>query len=76
VVWRSHRLRHTTVIDNPLGDQNTADDSLKVDYLAASVAWLRYKLADDQVMKAMFEGPDCGFCKDTKTWLVEQKDLN
>jgi hypothetical protein len=66
---------HTTVIDNPLGDQNTADDALKVQYLAVSVAWLRWQLAGDRVMKAMFVGPDCGYCKQSTIWQVQQKDL-
>jgi hypothetical protein len=66
---------HTTVIDNPLNDPSTPADPLKVHYLAASAAWLRWQLAGDQVMKKMFVGDDCGFCKDTGTWLVQQKDL-
>jgi hypothetical protein len=66
---------HTTVIDNPLADPGSAADPLKVHYLAASVAWLRWQLAGDQTMKAMFVGDDCGFCKDTATWQVRQKDL-
>ncbi|HKP62397.1 MAG TPA: hypothetical protein VJV78_36940 [Polyangiales bacterium] len=63
---------HTTVIDNPL--DNTVSP-LKAHYLASTVAWLRYQLAGDQVMKALFVGPDCGYCKQTMVWEVKQKDL-
>jgi hypothetical protein len=68
---------HTTVIDNPLGtaaDQASANPLAKY-YLASSAAWLRWQLADDQQMKALFVGPDCGFCQDKAVWLVAQKDL-
>jgi hypothetical protein len=62
---------HTTVID-----QGSTDiDPLKRLYLASTVAWLRYQLVGDPVMKALFVGNDCGYCKDTKNWLVQQKDL-
>jgi hypothetical protein len=66
---------HTTVIDNPLNDPSTPADPLKVHYLAASAAWLRWQLAGDQVMKAMFIGPNCGFCMQTSVWEVQQKNL-
>jgi hypothetical protein len=76
-VWYGNVIgsSHTTVIDNPLGDQNTADDALKVQYLSVSVAWLRWQLAGDQVMKAMFVGQDCGYCKQSMIWKVQQRDL-
>ena len=62
---------HTTVID-----QGTMGvDPLKQLYLASTVAWLRYQLTDDAMMRALFVGNDCGYCKDTKAWLVQQKDL-
>jgi hypothetical protein len=48
---------------------------LKKYYLAASVAWLRWELADDQTMKAWFVGDNCRFCMDTRVWKVQQKNL-
>ncbi len=63
---------HTTVIDNPL---NMSMSPLKVYYLASSVAWLRWQLAGDLTMKALFVGPDCGYCKQPMVWEVKQKDL-
>jgi hypothetical protein len=65
---------HTTVIDNPLAT-DTMMDPLKTHYLASSVAWLRWQLAGDQVMKALFFGPDCGYCKQPMVWEVKQKGL-
>jgi hypothetical protein len=62
---------HTTVIDQDA----TEIDPLKRLYLASTVAWLRYQLTDDAMMKALFVGDDCGYCKDTKAWKVQQKDL-
>jgi dienelactone hydrolase len=67
---------HTTVIDDPAAGGMPANNPLLKPYLAATAAWLRWQLAGDQVMKALFVGPDCGFCKDTSLWLVKQKDLN
>jgi hypothetical protein len=66
---------HTTVIDNPMGDSNAADDGLKKEYLASTVAWLRWQIAGDQEMKKLFVGPDCGFCKQTTVWAIQQKNL-
>jgi len=63
---------HTTVIDNPL---DMAVSPLKVHYLASTVAWLRWQLAGDLVMKMLFVGPDCGYCKQPMVWEVKQKDL-
>jgi hypothetical protein len=48
---------------------------LKNEYLGATVAWLRYQLAGDEVMKALFIGPSCGYCTQPKLWKVQQKDL-
>jgi hypothetical protein len=62
---------HTTVIDQGSMDMSP----LKQLYFASTVAWLRYQLTDDAMMKALFLGPDCGYCKDTKAWLVQQKAL-
>jgi hypothetical protein len=62
---------HTTVIDQGAMDI----DPLKKLYLASTVAWLRYQLTGDATMKALFVGDDCGYCKDTKAWKVQQKDL-
>jgi hypothetical protein len=62
---------HTTVIDQGSMDMSP----LKQLYFASTVAWLRYQLTDDAVMKALFVGADCGYCKDTKAWLVQQQDL-
>jgi dienelactone hydrolase len=66
---------HTTVIDNPLSGTNAADDPLMKHFLAATAAWLRWQLAGDQVMKALFVGPSCGFCMETSAWKVQQKNL-
>jgi dienelactone hydrolase len=65
---------HTTIIDNPLGGSSTTDP-LKKPFLAATVAWLRWQLAGDQTMKSMFVGSSCGFCTQTSTWTVQQKNL-
>jgi hypothetical protein len=65
---------HTTIIDNPLSTSSTPDP-LKKPFLAASVAWLRWQLAGDQTMKSSFVGPSCGFCVQTSTWTVQQKNL-
>lgn len=63
---------HTTVIDNPL---DMTVNPLKVHYLASTVAWLRWQLGGDLTMKALFVGPDCGYCKQAAVWEVKQKDL-
>lgn len=62
---------HTTVIVRSMTDI----DPLKRLYLASTVAWLRYQLLGAPMMKALFVSDDCGYCKDTKNWLVKQKDL-
>jgi len=69
---------HTTVIDDAYssGFGTSPTDPLKKQYLGATAAWLRWQLAGDQTMKAMFVGPNCGFCTQTSTWLVQQKMLN
>lgn len=66
---------HTTVIDNPLSTKKAAENPLMKPYLAATTAWLRWQIADDASLRSLFVGPSCGFCTDTKTWTVEQKDL-
>jgi len=66
---------HTTIIDNPSSGMPVTSDALKKPYLAANAAWLRWQLAGDQQMKALFVGPSCGFCTQTAEWLVQQKDL-
>lgn len=66
---------HTTVIDNAMSGTPAGTPAEKLAYLAADVAWLRWQLAGDETMKALFVGPDCGYCKDTKLWLVQQKGL-
>lgn len=65
---------HTTIIDDPLGN-SSPDDPLKKRYLAATLAWLRWQLTNDQTMKPLFVGMDCGFCMQTTTWKVQQKNL-
>jgi hypothetical protein len=69
---------HTTVIDSQStggGYGTPPTDPLKKQYLAAAAAWLRWQLAGDLTMKALFVGPNCGFCMQTSTWLVQQKML-
>ena len=66
---------HTTVIDNAMSGMPAGTPAEKLAYLAADVAWLRWQLAGDETMKALFVGADCGYCKDKTTWLVKQKDL-
>ena len=66
---------HTTVIDNPLSPTNAAANPLTKHFLAATAAWLRWQLAGDQTAKALFVGPSCGFCSQTATWKVQQKNL-
>ena len=63
---------HTTIIDDPTGG-SAPDNPLKKPFLAATVAWMRWLLAGDETMKSLFVGADCGFCKDTSTWTVQQK---
>lgn len=65
---------HTTIIDDPLGG-SSPDDPLKKPYMAATVAWLRWQLANDSSMKSLFVGSDCGFCQQTASWKVQQKNL-
>jgi hypothetical protein len=67
---------HTTVIDNPMSGMAAGNAALKTAYLAADAAWLRWQLAGDESMKALFVGPDCGYCKQPQAWLVMQKGLN
>jgi hypothetical protein len=66
---------HTTVIDNPLSPRKGADVELIKQFLGATAAWLRWQLADDQVMKALFIGPSCGYCSQPMAWKVQQKNL-
>jgi hypothetical protein len=66
---------HTTVVDT-MSAGMSGDPQFKKPYLGAHVAWLRWQLAGDQQMKKLFVGPDCGYCKETMTWVVQQKDLN
>ena len=65
---------HTTIIDNPL-TPSAPSDPLKKPYIAATVAWLRWQLAGDQTMKPLFVGSSCGYCLQTSTWTVQQKNL-
>jgi hypothetical protein len=65
---------HTTIIDNPLGG-TSATDPLKRPFLAATMAFLRWLLADDQTMKSLFVGSSCGFCRQTMTSKVQEKNL-
>jgi hypothetical protein len=65
---------HTTIIDNPLSTATTPDP-LKKPFLAATIAWMRWQLAGDETMKPLLVGPSCGFCKQTMTWKVQQKNL-
>jgi hypothetical protein len=76
-VWNGDVIgaSHTTIIDNPL-TPSTTPNPLKKPFLAATVAWLRWKLAGDQTMKSSFVGSSCGFCLQTSTWTVQQKNLN
>ena len=66
---------HTTVIDATGGFGTPPDDPLKRQFLAATVAWLRWQLAGDLTMKPLFVGPSCGYCSQTSTWTVQQKNL-
>jgi dienelactone hydrolase len=43
---------------------------------AATTAWLRYYLMDDQVWKTTFAGADCGLCKDSANWSVLKKNYD
>jgi hypothetical protein len=60
---------HLAIADNGIGPD------LKKPFLAASAAWLRWQLAGDQTMKSLFVGANCGFCMQTTTWTVQQKNL-
>jgi hypothetical protein len=64
---------HVTIIDNPLSP--TPNDPLKKPFLSATTAWLRWQLAGDQTMKPSFVGSSCGYCQETSTWTVQQKNL-
>ena len=66
---------HTTVIDNPLMDTDPKMLPMKQQYMGATVAWLRWQLAGDQMMRSMFVGPSCGYCTQTALWKVQQKDI-
>jgi hypothetical protein len=66
---------HTTIIDAVLGFGTPPTDPLKRPFLAATVAWLRWQLAGDLTMKPSFVGSSCGFCTQTSTWQVQQKNL-
>jgi hypothetical protein len=66
---------HTTVIDNPLSATNAAANPLTKHFLGATVAWLRWQLAGDETEKALFVGPNCGYCMQTMAWKVQQKNL-
>jgi hypothetical protein len=67
---------HTTVIDNPMSGMPQGDPGIKKAYLASAAAWLRWQLAGDETLKTLFVGQDCGYCKDSATWLVQQKELD
>lgn len=67
---------HTSVIDNAMSGMPAGSEAIKQAYLASNVAWLRWQLGGEPEMKALFVGPDCGYCKDSATWLVQQKGLN
>jgi len=40
----------------------------------AVTGWLRWQLMDDQTLKTMFVGADCGLCNDPN-WSVKQKNI-
>jgi dienelactone hydrolase len=42
--------------------------------MTAQTGWLRWQLMNDQPLKAMFVGEQCGLCKDSN-WTVQQKNL-
>ncbi len=41
----------------------------------ATTGWFRWRLFGDTKLDAMFVGPDCTLCKDSR-WVVKQKDLD
>jgi dienelactone hydrolase len=43
---------------------------------AATTAWFRYYLMDDQAWKTTFAGPDCKLCKDSANWAVLKKNYD
>ena len=51
------------------------DDPKKALFIKATIAWLRWQLADDQSLKKMFVGDDCELCTDPG-YAVMQKNLN
>jgi len=59
-----------------MGVGTVADDPRKLLFIKAMVGWLRWQLADDQSLKDMFVGPDCGLCGPDSGYIVQQKDLN
>lgn len=56
-----------------IGGQAT-DPKVKA-FLTAIGGWLRWQLAGDETMKALFLGSKCGICTDATLWTVQQKNL-
>jgi hypothetical protein len=53
-----------------------AGDALLKHYQGAVAGWLRWQLAGDETMKALFVGPSCALCGQSTVWKVQQRDLN
>jgi len=43
-------------------------------FAEAGVAWLNWRLKGDEQAAKMFEGPDCGLCKDP-VWRASKKGM-
>lgn len=66
------------VYGNPKGAAHMSpteigDATLRSNFAAACVGWLRWQLAADETQKAMFLGDDCTLCKDA-SWTLQQKN--
>ena len=58
-----------------LQDRGLTFTSYQGDFAIAVTAWLQWQLRGDANAKAMFVGPDCGLCRDSK-WTVVTKNLH
>lgn len=62
--------------DATLGVGSPANDPHKLLFIKAMIGWLRWQLADDQSLRPMFVGDDCGLCASDSGYTVKQRDLD
>lgn len=68
------RIAHVPVFFGwlPVSHGGTFADPDGGEWARAAVAWLAWQLRGDMQSAAMFRGPDCGLCLDTR-WTVERQ---